>query len=105
MLQIRVDTHKEDRDQLNEARDRHEGFKLRAFESTSKREVLLVDKWQNYYFNGFLLSKLLVIAAVSFLGYFAVLCYVGYWLLLHGTVDSNDVVQQYLYYIIVLNNI
>ncbi len=72
---------------------------MKAFESTSKREVLLVDKWQNYYFNGFLLNKLLVIGAESFQGDFAVLCHVGYWLLLHSTVDSDDVVQHTLYLI------
>jgi hypothetical protein len=34
---------------------------------------------------------------VSFQGQgdFVVLCHVGYWLLLHGTVDSDDVVQQF----------
>ncbi len=78
---------------------RHDRFKLRDFESTGKREVLLVDKWQNYYFNGFLQSRLLVIAAVSFQGEFVVLSHVGYWLLLHGTVDSDDVVQHTLYFI------
>jgi hypothetical protein len=59
----------------------------------------MVDKRQNYYFNGFLLCKLLVIGAVSFQGDFAVLCHVGYWLLLHGTVNSDDQVQHTLYLI------
>ena len=54
----------------------------------------MVDKGENYYFNGFLPSRLLVIAAVSFQGDFIVLCHASYWLLLHGTVDSDDVVQQ-----------
>jgi hypothetical protein len=52
---------------------------VRSVTSTRDREVVLIDKWQNYYFNGFLLSILLVIAAVSFQGDFAVLCHADYW--------------------------